>query len=142
MRLTGIDAVADTDAFAVRVVLTEPVAERLLVGVCVARDDSVACAEFVALFEGVGLAVAAEDLVVVRVRVVVAEAGAEAEIDTVPLSVPVEEIVGLTVREGVLEPVTDREDETVRDVELVVVPVRVVDTDLVCVDEPDGVRVG
>ncbi len=63
--------------------------------------------------EGVGSAVASADCVAVRVPVVVAVLRAEPEAVIVPLSVPVEEMVGFIVREGVLEPVPERDDETV-----------------------------
>ena len=56
---------------------------------------------------------AAADRVPVRVPVVETVPLLDPETDTVPLSDAVEETVGFIVREGVLEPVPERDDETV-----------------------------
>jgi hypothetical protein len=63
--------------------------------------------------EGVGSAVAAADRVPVRVPVVETVSLAVPDAVMVPLLVPVELTVGFIVREGVLELVPVRDDETV-----------------------------
>ena len=63
--------------------------------------------------EGVGSAVAAAERVVVRVSVVETVPLLVPDAVMVPLLVPVELTVGFIVREGVLELVPERDDETV-----------------------------